>query len=295
MDFILRKEDSVIRHWLRCGASGYRLDVVDELPDVFLDALRIAVKSVNDDAAIIGEVWEDASTKISYGQKRRYLDGRQLDSVMNYPLRTGILDFLKGRNKGTEFAAIIDQLKSNYPETVFYGLMNFLSTHDTPRILTVLSEDETQEEGRQILYLALLLWAFLPGIPCIYYGDEIGMTGGKDPFNRMCFQPELADRTIQGFYKRILAFRKATESLEEYVPQSYRSGNANDGFFSFHREGSHCRILAGVNAGDEPVFLPLDLREGETISDFIICGDVSFSDLTTYRLGRRSGIVVRIE
>lgn len=295
MDYILRNEDSVIRHWLRCGASGYRLDVVDELPDVFLDTLRIVVKSVDEDAAIIGEVWEDASTKISYGQKRRYLDGRQLDSVMNYPLRTGILDFLKSRSSGTEFATLIDQLKSNYPETVFYGLMNFLSTHDTPRILTVVSEGETQEEGTQILFLALLLWAFLPGIPCIYYGDEIGMAGGKDPFNRACFQPELADRAIQVFYKRILSFRRQTEETEGFVFQSYRSGNAGEGFFSFHREGSHCRLLAGVNAGDEPVLLPLDLKKGETIGDFIICGDVSFSDLSTYRIGRRSGIVVRIE
>ena len=163
LDYIIRDEDSVIKHWLRCGISGYRLDVVDELPDLFLDELRKAVKAVDEDAAIIGEVWEDAATKISYGQKRHYLDGTQLDSVMNYPVRAAIIRFLCEDGSAAALFDTIGQLQAHYPKTVFFGLMNILGTHDTPRILTLLEDGCTPEDARLKLCCALFIWRIFAG------------------------------------------------------------------------------------------------------------------------------------
>lgn len=292
--YILQNEDSVIRHWLRCGASGFRLDVVDELPDLFLDELRQVVKSENQDAAIIGEVWEDASTKISYGQRRRYLDGSQLDSVMNYPLRKSIIRFIKEDQNAHELAATIEGLWRNYPETVFYGLMNFLGTHDTPRILTVFSEDVDQTQARQRLFCALILWALLPGIPSIYYGDELGMTGGKDPFNRRCFIPEDQDPIIFRHYKRLLNFRKKVEQIESMEQLRFEHGLMANHMYSFLRNGSKCRLVVAVNAGQEEELLPLELKEGEQILDYFISGDATFYDTKTFLLKECSGIGVLI-
>lgn len=141
LDYIVRSEDSVIKHWLRCGASGFRLDVADELPDEFLEALRTAVKEIKPDGAIIGEVWEDASNKISYGRRRKYFLGNQLDSVMNYPLKNAVIDYLVHRIDGVKLEQIVNGIWENYPKQAFSALMNIMGTHDTQRILTVLGEN----------------------------------------------------------------------------------------------------------------------------------------------------------
>lgn len=294
LDYMLRGEDAVAVRWLRQGASGWRLDVVDELPDVFLDTLRQVVKNQDPDAALIGEVWEDASTKVSYGQKRRYLDGRQLDSVMNYPLRTAILRFLLEDRDGSAFALVVDTLQAHYPDSVFYSLMNFLGTHDTPRIRTVIGEGRPEEEGRQLLFLALLLWALLPGIPCVYYGDELGMTGGKDPANRGCFEEEKADPGIQSFYRRVLAFRTASEAAAQGTAMQFSTLEGRAGFYSFTRTGADVRLIVGVNPGLLASELDLAMRPGEAIDDFVIAGDVVFSSPTSFRLSPGAGIAVRI-
>ena len=123
--------------WLRAGASGWRLDVADELPDAFLDNLRAAAKRQDPQAIILGEVWEDASTKSAYGQRRRYLLGRQLDSVMNYPFREAILGYLTGGDPSAMMERILT-IVENYPPQVLRLLMNHIGTHDTERALTVL-------------------------------------------------------------------------------------------------------------------------------------------------------------
>ena len=117
--------------------------------------------------------------RVSYGQQRHYLDGTQLDSVMNYPLKDAILRFVAGDGLASAFGETVESLWRHYPKTVFNGLMNILGTHDTERILTLLSQGVTPAEGRQRLFLALLPWALMPGIPCIYYGDELGMEGDR--------------------------------------------------------------------------------------------------------------------
>ena len=296
MDYILNDEDSVVKHWLSLGASGFRLDVVDELPDEFLDRFREVVKEYDEDAVIIGEVWEDASNKESYGKKRRYLDGNQLDSVMNYPLQKGVVDFLMDRISGMQLDEIITGLWRNYPETVFHGLMNILGTHDTPRILTQLSydEEESTEKARQRLFAAIIIWAMMPGIPCIYYGDEIGMKGGKDPFNRGCFVPEKGDRDILAHYKKLIFFRKKVNNRERLSNLKFTPGSSDDDFCIFHRVGNRCRLTAALVRGDGRLVLPIELDEGEIIEDFFISGSVKMTNFNTFNLEGYSGVAVLI-
>ena len=130
-DFIIRGQDSVVRHWLRAGASGWRLDVADELPDDFIGEIRTAMEETAPDSFLLGEVWEDATTKIAYSMRRRYLLGQELHGVMNYPFRTALIAYLLGGD-ADEFRETLESLRENYPPHAFYSLMNFLSTHDTP-------------------------------------------------------------------------------------------------------------------------------------------------------------------
>ncbi len=291
MDYILNNSDSVIRHWLACGASGFRLDVVDELPDEFLDRFREVVKEYDEDAVIIGEVWEDAATKVSYGQKRRYLEGDQLDSVMNYPLQKGIISFFNGLISGNRLSQIVEGLMQNYPETVFYGLMNILGTHDTARILTVF--EEQGGHAQQKLFASILIWALMPGIPCIYYGDEIGMKGGRDPFNRGCFVPDKGDKDILLHYKKLMTFRKKLQSFEPLEDLKLLTETSEENMYLFHREGKECRLIVAVCREGEN-YLPLNLATGERIEEFFISGDVAFADLNTFRLKGCSGVAVLI-
>ena len=298
MDFILNNKNSVVRHWLACGASGFRLDVVDELPDEFLDRFREIVKEYDEDAVIIGEVWEDAASKVSYGKKRRYLGGNQLDSVMNYPLQKAIIGFLNGYLSGETLSQTIEGLWKNYPETVFYGLMNILGTHDTARILTQFEEAENDEAGRddidiakQKLFAAIIIWALIPGIPCIYYGDEIGMRGGRDPFNRMCFIPEETDPEIYRHYRKLIAFRKKLQNCEKLADLKYRPEACSENLFTFSRNGKSCRLYVAVCRKGIELF-PIKTEPGERIEDFFISGDVYLEDLDTFRLKGCSGVAV---
>ena len=292
LDYIVRSEDSVLKHWLRCGASGFRLDVADELPDEFLDALRTAVKETNPDAAVIGEVWEDASNKISYGSRRRYFQGSQLDTVMNYPLKNAVIDFLMHRLDGVAMEQIINSLWENYPKPAFTALMNILGTHDTQRILSVLGEDGRDGEySRQRLFLAMLIVSFMPGIPCVYYGDEIGMTGGKDPFNRMCFEPEKGDPAILRFFRRLFAFRAKIAGLKEY---GFQPRTSEGNFYSFSRAGEKGRLIVAANAGSQDYLLNLAMKEREYLKDFFISGSVSYERQGVFRIRENSGFAAWI-
>lgn len=218
-------ENGVARLWLRRGASGWRLDVADELPDSFLESFRRAAKAEKD-AFIVGEVWEDATNKVSYGKLRRYLLGEQLDSVMNYPFRRWTIDLLTGKLSAAGFAANLRALLSNYPPPCINSLMNFLSTHDTPRITSILGgmpEDISRARAQDFVLspaarrlalrrhaLAAALLFTLPGIPCIYYGDELALEGGPDPLNRRTFPAEGFDteQPLHRLYSELAALRK---------------------------------------------------------------------------------------
>lgn len=180
-------ENGVIKKWIKAGARGWRLDVADELPDSFIKYIRKSLKEEGDDKLLLGEVWEDASNKISYNQRRQFLMGDELDSTMNYPLRQILLDYVNYTISSGQAADRIMSLKENYPRENYYGALNVIGTHDRDRILTAMAADEDYNSAcRKVKMMAALQYA-LPGVPCIYYGDEAGMLGGNDPENRNAF------------------------------------------------------------------------------------------------------------
>ncbi|HFD2046108.1 TPA: glycoside hydrolase family 13 protein [Clostridium perfringens] len=208
-DYIVRNENSIIAKWLRLGASGWRLDVADELPDEFIQMIKKRMKSEKEDSVLIGEVWEDASNKVSYSKRRKYLLGNELDSVTNYPYRDIISNFLNEEINSKDFYKVIMSIKENYPRENFYANMNLLGNHDTERVLTVLKENLNK------LKLAICLQMTLPGVPLIYYGDEAGLLGNKDPENRKTYPWGRENKEILNYYSFFGNFRKNEEVLRK--------------------------------------------------------------------------------
>ena len=267
--FIFEGEDSVVRHWLRCGADGWRLDVADELPGDFIAGIRRAIEAEKPDGYLLGEVWEDGSNKIAYSQRRRYLLGRETHGLMNYPLRTALLRWLGGGD-AAEFRESMETLRANYPPAAFYGAMNFLGTHDTPRILTLLGAEHipaAKEEraafalspaqlarGRARLRLAgMLLYAF-PGSPTLFYGDEAGMQGFEDPLNRGTYPWGREDTGLLDFFRTLGRLRRERQSLQTGgLTYIYAQG----GGLVIAREHEGETTMAALNAGDEVLTLTL--------------------------------------
>lgn len=226
----------VVEHWLSLGIDGFRLDVIDELPDDFLQWFRSVVKNINKDALIIGETWEDASMKKDWrGNSRSFLYGTSQDGVMNYPLRNMLIDFFAhGQGEKETIHYNIDahtfyrkymNLYNNYPREIFFTLMNFLSTHDINRALLmfgncpyngnltkveqndfVLSEQEYELATKRFK----LAWSFIIcsiGIPSLFYGDETGLYGYNDPFNRKPMNWGKEDQALLTWVKEINQFR----------------------------------------------------------------------------------------
>lgn len=233
----------VLPKWLSMGARGYRLDVADEIPDDVLAKIRACVKRADPEAAIIGEVWEDATTKTSYGAPRDYALGPSLDSVMNYPLRSALIGFALGSIDAHQLATFLKLQKANYPAPMYHCLMNLLTSHDMERVRSVLalggSIKQLSREGQSVVVagisstrdkkaarlqrlIAGLMYA-LPGTPCLYYGDECGLQGGGDPFCRATYPwADDADepRADQGsdlrrFYQELGTMRKASTVLRK--------------------------------------------------------------------------------
>ena len=258
-------KDGILRKWLRCGISGWRLDVADELPDIFLDDVRKAVKEENDDAIIIGEVWEDATTKFSYGQRRRYLLGEQLDSVMNYPFADAILNFVRFGNS-KYFSDQIMSIVEAYPPQVLNVLMNHIGTHDTERAITRLAGMDCNGRGRQwqhehnkmlpyyylkgisMMKMASLIQFTLPGVPSIYYGDEIGMQGMRDPFNRACMDWKKPNLELLKWYKRLGEIRHGCSALTDGEIEFVYSDNSS---FAYVRKGKDNSVLIAVNNNEK--------------------------------------------
>lgn len=261
-------ENGIVRHWLRLGADGWRLDVVDEYPDELVRMIRQAARAEKPDALIIGEVWEDASCKEAYGEHRQYLMGHELDSVMNYPLRDAILAYLNG-GTAEHFAETMETLRENYPRDVFYNLMNIIGTHDTARALTVLgvrSEDwkksrderahyellpDRLETAKRRLRLAAVIQFTMPGSPTIYYGDEAGQQGFEDPFNRRTYPWGAEDREILAFYRRLCEVRADSETLIRGELR-FDTGE-NDALLRYERTLGRSRIIVLVNRSRQEV------------------------------------------
>ena len=267
--FIFKGEDSVVRHWLRCGADGWRLDVADELPGDFIAGIRRAIEDEKPDGYLLGEVWEDGSNKVAYSQRRRYLLGRETHGLMNYPLRTALLRWLGGGD-AAEFRESMETLRANYPPAAFYGAMNFLGTHDTPRILTLLGAEHipaAKEEraayalspaqlarGRAKLRLAGMLLYGFPGSPTLFYGDEAGMQGFEDPLNRGTYPWGREDTGLLDFFRALGRLRKERRSLQSGgLTYIYAQG----GGLVIAREHEGETTMAALNAGDKVLTLTL--------------------------------------
>ncbi|MCI7727772.1 MAG: glycoside hydrolase family 13 protein [Clostridiales bacterium] len=262
INYIIEDEDSVVAHWLKLGADGFRLDVADELPDEFIGMLRRRIKGIKPDALLLGEVWEDASTKIAYGRRRSYFTAGELDSVMNYPFRTAIIDYVRGRDGGQGLKEAVMAIVENYPPEVVQCNMNLLGTHDTPRILTVLVDDfnGTREEMSKrrlsrhqfdIAYDRLLMASFLqytlPGSPSLYYGDEAGMEGGKDPFNRRTYPWGYENMEFVEHFKRLGRLRREHPAFRYGDIQFFQAGDRHVGFTRSY-EGRTYRVYCNRDA-----------------------------------------------
>lgn len=262
-------KNGVVEKWQKLGADGWRLDVVDELPIDFVNLLIKKIKSVNKDALVIGEVWEDASTKVSYGELRPYLLGDQLDGTMNYPFMNAIIAYVRDGDEKF-FKDTVQSILENYPKETVYCLMNSLGTHDTVRIINALSDvrahgwskthklgyklpDSEYEKAKKKLYLASVLQFTLPGIPSIFYGDEAGLQGFDDPINRRPYPWGSEDKEILAHYKKLGRIRRENRAVF--------SGGCNmrdeNGLVAYERAGGDDEILIAVNAGadDKTLFI----------------------------------------
>ena len=286
-------EDGIIQKYVRRGIMGWRLDVADELSDEFLDELRASAKQVNEDAVIIGEVWENAADKVAYGQRRRYFQGRQLDSVMNYPLKNAIVVFCQ-YGDGKFLYDTLTEIYASYPTGVCHRLMNLLGTHDTERILTVLGRDEDdahepnyvlakkrlneyqRQKGIELLKIAAAIQFTAYGIPSVYYGDEVGLEGYGDPFCRMPFPwSEIGGgyrEELLSYYKRLGEIRNSEDALDG---GKFYFLDHGESFVAFVREKGDSRIVVIANRGDEMRFSLgngaryVDLVDGDEYEEYV--------------------------
>ncbi len=284
-------EKGIVRKWIKEGISGWRLDVADELSETFLEGLNKAAKTEKGDALVIGEVWENAADKVSYGKRRKYFRGRQLDSVMNYPVKYAIIDFIKDRNAEKFYNSVTD-IYSSYPQFCSDVLMNLVGSHDTERILTILGGDspegktndelstkkmtpEQRSEGVKRLKVASVLQFTLPGMPMIYYGDEAGMEGYHDPFCRRPYPWGRENKELLGHYTKLCHIKREEESLRssplEFVCHKdglcvYKRGkllvlvNVSNEEKTYDIKGKYTELLCGKAEKDEISLSPMSAK-----------------------------------
>lgn len=236
---------SVGEFWMKRGIDGWRLDVPNEIDDdSFWQEFRRRVKAVNPDAYIVGEIWDEPS---------RWLMGDQFDGVMNYMFRKAVMAYLFDENpiSTEEFCS---RLKGAFPQFRYSNQgqlpvgdipMNLLGSHDTSRLMNQPCSDEAR------IRLAFALLFFMPGAPCIYYGEELGLRGGKDPDNRRTIPWEdlknLKKNPVYDWIRELVDLRKSNETLRHgkmsIIPQ-------NNGF-SIERRLGKASICLKVYSSDE--------------------------------------------
>ena len=278
-DFVVTGRDSVVKTWLRRGAAGWRLDVADELPDEALSLIRKAAKEEKPDAPILGEVWEDPILKEGFGGRRNYALGYSLDSVMNYPFRTAVLDFCHKRISAYGLRDFLVGQQMNYPKPMYYALMNLIGSHDMERVRSALATDitiknlsredqvalqfspEALDRAVTLEKLCAAIQFAIPGVPSVYYGDEQGMCGVNDPFNRMPFKE--GDKELHDYYVNLAALRNASPILS--------TGEAE--FAAFSQDV--LTVLRYVNHGEDAFGQPcengaylLAVNRGEEVVEF---------------------------
>lgn len=238
--FIYGERGSVLTKWNDLGVDGWRLDVADELPDDFLRAIRHNLDRY-DDRILIGEVWEDASNKISYGHRRPYVSGDNLYGTMNYPLRQWVISLLHRHEELTKVGEDLLTLVENYPRNFLLDCLNNLGTHDTERILTVLNQSVP------MVKIAFALLFNLPGIPCVYYGDEAGVEGGKDPDNRRYFPWGRENTELQKTVHYWSDIRQECEALKEGQTGVMVAGNEVLGLIRYTEDSATLLLVNREN------------------------------------------------
>ncbi len=261
----------VIEKYIKEGIGGWRLDVADELSDEFLDELRETAKTTDSEAIIIGEVWENAADKIAYAKRRRYFRGKQLDSVMNYPFKNALIEYINSGESDILYNELVD-IYSSYPACVSNVLMNLLGTHDTERILTVLSDDdpmgksiddiarsrltpEQKKKAVQKLKVASTLQYTVYGFPSVFYGDEAGIEGYGDPFCRKPFPWHDINDELLAHYRALGRIRHENPA---FAGGEFAVTLHNGALLSYTRRKDDNEILVYSNAGETARIIHLD-------------------------------------
>ncbi len=290
-------EGGIIDTYTRAGLLGWRLDVADELPNAFLDELRCRVKAATKGAGVVlGEVWENAADKIAYGKRRRYFEGAQLDSVMNYPLRRGIISFVREGDAAALCAALLE-LWGSYPETVCHSLMNILSTHDTDRILTTLGgvPDNGQFTNAELrlmrmskaerkvavarLKIAAALQYTVFGVPSLFYGDEAGLEGYHDPFCRRPYPWGREDKELLAYYQKLGRIRCENPVLAE---GAFAIVKEAPHALAFSRKNEKGHIIVAASCGDAPFTVRLPATATDLLSGKRFSGCVTLKNREAY-------------
>ncbi len=270
----------VVEHYTELGIGGWRLDVADELPTAFLKNLRKAVKGKNPQAIVIGEVWEDATNKISYGERRSYFYGNQLDSIMNYVLKDAIVDYVKNGNLKRLSYSVKEQV-DHYPTEALHANMNLLATHDTYRLISSLGDKNVDGKSRLIMSqahlsdneyataenrekMATLLQYTLCGVPSIYYGDELGMEGYSDPLCRRFFGTGKTSNDLPDWYKKLGEIRT---KIPVFKDGEFNEIYARNGAYVYNRTDGENTVFVGVNNGDGTIYINFD----GTLYDLLSC------------------------
>lgn len=283
----------VAEHWARFGIDGWRLDTPEEiqLPG-FWEELRARLKQVNPELYLVGEVWTDPSAWIGdtgrfdavlgywFGGRtlafaaREHLD-LEVCKTIDYPLKTAL--------DGKGYAAFIESLLGKQPEATLRAALNLDSSHDTPRLLTLVSED-----WDSFVLCRMLLFCFV-GAPCVYYGDEVGLTGGHDPGSRGAFpwaHPERWNRDALALHRALGRLRREHVALRR---GAYRTLAATASSIAFARDAADERLVVVANAGEAAEELALGAGP---LAPLFVHGQVEVAPTGAVRVGPRSGAVM---
>ena len=300
VDFIAG-ENGVLAHWARCGATSWRLDVADELPDDFIRILRERLKQLDPEGVLLGEVWEDPTSKRGPEGRRGYVNGDELDSVMNYCFTNAVIDYLTEKTDAHGFADELLFLQEQYPAPFFRAALNLISSHDVERAMTRLTgapSRHTMTRAQQKRYrprpedlalarrrmpLAAALQTVYPGVPCLYYGDETGLTGMGDPYNRTTYPWGKEDRELLEQMRSVHLYRRENEALRR---GTCRMGALSDAVFCIVRETAEAQAILFVNPSQKTETVRLtqaDLLEGPDAAALLdLSGDYTANDGTRY-------------
>ena len=281
MDFVGR----VLDRYAQSGVTSWRLDVADELPDEFIEFLRRRIKQNDPEGVILGEVWEEASNKQAYGHRRKYVDGHELDSVMGYPFRWAMIDFFLERIEGGALAKYLLSFMENYPAPFYYAHLNLMGSHDEVRPVTALAgaprrgelpreqqaevsfTPEEMEYARNRFMLAAAVQYTMPGVPCLYYGDEAGLCGMADPFNRGTYPWGSEDEELIKYFQTLGRLRRSAEGLTSKGCAMWGRGDVfalcRSGVLTIVNRGKKTRVCLRAEefAGDMPAELSGSYRD----------------------------------